>query len=156
MLIKNLVFTAWQLFNKFFDALIPVGDLFIRCWVAKAFIASGLTKIATWSSTLLLFQFEYQVKFLSPQVAAVTSVFIELGISSLLVLGLGGRLPALILFLFNIMAVASYPFLWTDQGYIGLKDHICWGIILLVILLHGTGKLSVDQLIKYFFYSKKR
>ena len=81
-------------------------------------------------------------------------MIIELGISALLILGLGGRIPALILFLFNIMAVISYPLLWTAPGHVGLKDHICWGIILLVILLHGTGKLSLDQLIKYFWIKK--
>jgi putative oxidoreductase len=64
-----------------------------------------------------------------------------------------GRIPALILFLFNIMAVVSYPVLLTPKGYVGL-DHICWGIILLVILLHGTGKLSLDQLIKKIWFRK--
>ncbi len=151
MSLKNLIIKAWNLFNKFFELLTPLGDLFIRCWVAKAFIDSGLTKIASWSSTLLLFQYEYQVPLLSPGIAAAISVCIELGISSLLILGLGGRVPAFILFLFNIMAVISYPVLLTPKGYVGLKDHICWGIILLVILLHGTGKLSLDQFIKWIW-----
>ncbi len=149
MSIKKYILSSWNGFNRFFEILTPLGDLFVRIWVAKAFIQSGLSKIASWSATLLLFQYEYHVPLLSPQIAAVLSVIVELGISSLLILGLGGRIPALILSIFNIIAVISYHVLWTPQGYVGLKDHICWGIILLVILLHGTGKLSLDQLINY-------
>lgn len=155
MTAKDKIIVSWNVFNKFFEFLAPLGDLFIRFWVAKAFISSGLTKILSWSSTLLLFQYEYQVPFLSPAVAAALSVCIEIGISSLLILGLGGRIPALILFLFNIMAVVSYPFLLTAKGYVALKDHICWGLLLLVILLHGPGKLSLDYLIDRWYHRKK-
>jgi putative oxidoreductase len=128
MSLKNLVASSWNLFNKFFELLQPLVDLFIRCWVGKAFLASGLTKISSWQSTLLLFHYEYMVLFLSPAIAASISVIIEIGVSALLILGLGGRITALILFLFNIMAVVSYPILRTPAGYVGLKDHICWGV----------------------------
>jgi putative oxidoreductase len=151
MSLKKIFGSCWHAFNQFFELLTPVGDLFIRVWVGKAFFSSGLIKIASWSTTLLLFRYEYKVPLISPDFAALLAVCIELGISALLILGLGGRLPALILFIFNIMAVISYPFLWTAQGAVGLKDHICWGIILLVILLHGTGKLSLDQLVRHLF-----
>ena len=155
-MLKNFICKSWNLFNRFFEMLQPLGDLFIRYWVANVFIASGLTKIQSWSSTLLLFQYEYMVPFFSPQVSAMISVTVELGISSLLILGLGGRVPALILFVFNIMAVVSYPALRMPSGAVGLKDHICWGIILLVILLHGTGKLSLDELIKWWYRRRKK
>lgn len=154
MELKNFIIKSWDSINKFFETLQPLGNLFIRCWVAKAFIASGLTKIQSWSSTLTLFQYEYMVPFLAPKVAALLSVGVEIGVSFLLILGLFGRIPALILFVFNIMAIISYPFLLTTAGQVGLKDHICWGILLLVILLYGTGKLSLDELIKWWY--KKR
>jgi len=153
MKIKKFISVSWKYFNLFFEKLQPLGDLFIRCWVAKFFIASGMTKILSWSSTLTLFQYEYMVPFLTPAIAASISVVVELGVTTLLILGLGGRLPALVLFVFNIMAVVSYPVLLMKGGEIGLKDHICWGIILLVILLHGTGKLSLDQVI-WWWYKK--
>jgi putative oxidoreductase len=155
MVIKSFVGKSWQAFNNFFILLQPLGDLFIRCWVAKVFITSGLTKIASWDSTLALFQFEYRVPFLTPEIAAILSVCVELGVSIFLILGLGGRIPALILFIFNIIAVISYPVLLMKAGAVGLKDHICWGIILLIILLHGTGKLSVDQLIRWWWQKKQ-
>lgn len=152
MTLKKVMATSWTKFNNFIETLQPLGDLLIRSWVAKAFLLSGYSKVVSWSSTLLLFQYEYHVPFLAPLPAAILSVIIELGVSSLLVLGLGGRLPVLILFLFNLIAVISYPFLLTPEGYVGLKDHICWGIILLMFLLHGTGKWSLDQL---FTHKKK-
>jgi putative oxidoreductase len=65
----------------------------------------------------------------------------------LLVLGLFTRPAALVLFVFNIIAVISYP----DLSEGGLKDHVYWGLLLLVTLFHGPGKLSVDHLIRNKF-----
>jgi len=125
------------------NALAPLVDLGVRLFVASVFFKSGLTKIANWDSTLSLFDNEYAVPLLPPGVAAVLGTGIELGIPVLLVLGLGTRLAALVLFVFNIIAVISYP----DLGAAGLKDHQTWGLLLLVILFHGPGKLSLDHLI---------
>jgi putative oxidoreductase len=47
------------------------------------------------------------------------------------------------LFVFNIVAVISYP----ELNEVGIKDHIYWGILLLVTLLHGPGRFSLDHLI---------
>ena len=58
--------------------------------------------------------------------------------------GDGGRLSAAALFVFNIIAVVSYP----DLGEVGLKDHQYWGLLLLVALLHGPGKISVDHFLR--------
>ena len=60
------------------------------------------------------------------------------------VVGLAGRFSAGVLFIFNIMAVISYPAL----NEVGLKDHVYWGILLLVPLLHGPGKISIDSFIR--------
>jgi putative oxidoreductase len=42
-----------------------------RLFVAKAFFWSGLTKVRDWETTLALFQDEYQVPLVSPQLAAL-------------------------------------------------------------------------------------
>jgi putative oxidoreductase len=63
-----------------------------------------------------------------------------------LALGLGGRLAALGLFIFNIVAVISYP----ELEAAGIEQHQVWGIMLLVTLLHGPGLLSIDALIARF------
>jgi putative oxidoreductase len=68
--------------------------------------------------------------------------FVELCFPVLLALGLGTRVTALVLFVFNIMAVISYPGL----EEVGIKDHQYWGLLMLVPLLHGAGKLSLDYL----------
>ena len=123
--------------------LAPLSNLAIRLWVANVFFKSGLTKIQTWDSTLYLFENEYSVPLLPPDIAAMLGASIELGFPVLLVLGLMGRFSAIVLFLFNIMAVISYP----DLNPAGLVQHQMWGIMLLVPLLQGPGKLSIDHLI---------
>ena len=51
-------------------SLAPAVDLLIRVLVASVFFKSGLTKIAGWESTLSLFENEYAVPLLPPEVAA--------------------------------------------------------------------------------------
>ena len=123
-----------------FDFLSPVADLAVRLWVATVFFKSGLVKIQSWESTLALFTYEYSVPVLSPEMAAYLGTFTELVFPVFLALGLAGRFSAAVLFFFNIIAVISYPAL----NEAGLEQHLVWGIMLLVTLLHGPGKLSLD------------
>ena len=132
------------------DFLTPLGDLVIRLWVAQAFWMSGLTKIQSFDTTIQLFENEYQVPLLPPVVAAYAGTFTELFIPVLLVLGLGGRFAAAVLFVFNIVAVISYP----DLSEAGIMQHQYWGLLLLVTLLHGSGRLSVDHLIRRRFLGR--
>jgi putative oxidoreductase len=134
------------------DRLSPVVDLLIRIFVATVFFKSGLTKIANWAATVSLFENEYAVPLLSPEVAAALGTAVELTFPVLLVLGLGTRLSAFVLFVFNIVAVISYP----DLGEVGLHDHQTWGLLLLVTLLHGAGALSLDHLIGRRFGATRR
>lgn len=129
------------------ETLSPLVDVAIRVLIALVFFKSGLTKIASWDTTLSLFENEYAVPFLPPELAAYLGTAVELGMPVFLVFGLGTRLAALVLFVFNIIAVISYP----DLGEVGLHDHQYWGLFLLVTLLHGPGKLSLDHLIRRRF-----
>ena len=123
-------------------------DLTLRLWVAKVFFDSGLTKIANMDSTVALFENEYKVPVLSPEIAAYLGTAAELSLPVFIALGLATRLSTGALFVFNIIAVLSYPFLLTEDGAVGLRDHIYWGLMMLVILLHGPGRLSIDHLIR--------
>ncbi|MGH8515504.1 MAG: DoxX family protein [Gammaproteobacteria bacterium] len=123
------------------DFLSPAVDLLLRLWVANVFFKAGLTKIQSWESTVLLFTYEYSVPLLSPEIAAVLGAFTELSFPVLLALGLGGRFAAFVLFVFNTVAVISYPGL----NAVGVEQHQIWGLMLLVTLLHGPGKLSLDH-----------
>ena len=132
------------------ESLAPVADLAVRVLVASVFFKSGLTKIASWGTTVSLFENEYAVPLLDPQTAALLGTGIELAFPVLLALGLGSRFAAFVLFLFNIVAVVSYP----DLGDVGLKDHQLWGVLLLIALLHGPGRLSLDHLLRARFGRK--
>lgn len=125
------------------DFLSPLLNLGIRLWVANVFWKSGLTKIQSWETTVMLFTHEYQVPLLSPTIAAATAIVVELVFPVLLAIGLAGRLSALALFVFNAVAVISYP----ELSEAGLKEHYYWGVLLLVPLLYGPGRLSLDHFI---------
>ena len=65
----------------------------------------------------------------------------ELSLPLLLLLGFGTRVTVIALFAFNIVAASSYP----DLSDAGLKDHILWGMLLLVTFFYGPGKLALDH-----------
>lgn len=133
------------------QTLSPLLDLAIRLFIAMIFFKAGLTKIASWENTVALFQNEYMVPLLPPALAAFMATSAELGLPVLLVLGLGARFAAAGLFILNIVAVISYP----DIGEVGLKDHQMWGLFLLVTLLHGPGRLSLDHFIRQRFFAQR-
>lgn len=126
---------------KDLDFLSPAVDLAARLWLADVFWKSGLTKIAGWQTTQMLFTFEYHVPLLPPNAAAALAASVELGGSALLALGLASRFGTAALFVLNFTAVISYP----DLSESGLRDHIFWGILLTLLFFHGPGKLSVDH-----------
>ena len=131
--------------------LAPVFDLALRLYVANVFLKSGLVKLQSWSSTLSLFEYEYAVPLLPPVLAAYLGTAAELALPVLLVLGLGGRLAAIALFIFNWIAVIAYP----DISDAGVKDHILWGWLLAVAFFHGPGKLSLDHLIGRWYRRRR-
>ena len=142
--LRDLIRRASALTAHLENWLTPVYDLGIRLYVASVFFRSGWLKISDWGSTLALFENEYHVPLLSPNVAAIMGAGGELGLSVLLVLGLAGRFGAAGLFVVNLVAVLSYP----DLSDLGRQDHLLWGVLLLVTLLHGPGRLSVDYWLK--------
>lgn len=134
----------FHVFIRFLKHLRPLVDLLARCWVAKIFLQSAIVKISSWQTTLMLFAYEYHVPFLNPNVAAVLGTAAEFILPALLVLGLGGRLMILIFFIYNAIAMGSYPFLWTDAGSVGLSQHISWALLLALLIVNGPGNWSVD------------
>jgi uncharacterized membrane protein YphA (DoxX/SURF4 family) len=45
----------------------------------------------------------------------------------------------------NLVAVISYPRLFTFECPAAINDHLYWGILLLLLLVWGLGTLSVDS-----------
>lgn len=124
--------------------LASILDLAIRLHVANVFFKSGLTKIESWEKTLFLFEYEYRVPFLSTPLAAFLGTFGELVFPVLLAIGLATRFSALSLSLVNVVAVVSY---WhvLGENEAALSAHFYWGLLLLVTILHGPGRLSLDH-----------
>lgn len=135
------------------ELLAPFADLAIRLWAANFFWKSALTKIVVDGqfpfihmspTTILLFENEYQVPVLAPAVAAYFGTGVELVFPILLAIGLGGRLAAVVLFVFNIIAVVSYPDL---EGF-GIVQHQLYGLLLLIPIVRGPGKISIDYFLR--------
>lgn len=122
------------------EALQPLALLLARCYVARVFFLSGLTKLRDWEITVALFTDEYHVPLLPPEVAAVMGTTGELVLPVLLVLGLGGRFAAAGLFVVNAVAAISLP----DIGEAALQQHVFWGSLLIGLLLWGPGRWSAD------------
>lgn len=133
----------WQWMEPPLNALQPLLSLLGRLYVAQVFFLSGLTKIRDWEITLLLFNDEYKVPLLSPEVAAVMGTAGELILPVLLVLGLGGRLAPLGLSVVNVVAVLSLA----EIEPAALQQHISWGIVLAVLAVFGTGRWTLDSLL---------
>ncbi|KZY32080.1 hypothetical protein A3749_07375 [Oleiphilus sp. HI0078] len=120
-----------------------------RLYLAKVFFLAGLSKVKSMDSTLMLFEYEYDVPLIPFDVAAYLSTFAELVFPVLLVIGLAGRFSAGALFVLNIVAVISYP----DISPGGVNDHYFWGAMLLVLVMYGPGKASLDAWIQKRFFA---
>jgi putative oxidoreductase len=123
--------------------------LFIRVYVAWVFLKAGMHKIGDWETTLVLFEYEYQVPLLNFELAAYLATFGELVFPVFLIAGLSTRLIAIALTLVNIIAVVSY-YATLAKGA-GLVWHYLWGSMLLTNVIYGGGFFSIDQWLKAKF-----
>ncbi len=146
---NKLIELYQQAVEKMHGYFTPILLLFTRLWVASVFLKSGYLKITTWDSTLYLFEEEYQVPIIPWELAAYLGTAAEIVLPILMILGLLTRPTALALFVFNIMAVVSYPVLW-DGGF---YDHQLWGAMILMNVVWGAGVISADNLLKKRFTS---
>jgi putative oxidoreductase len=143
----------WQDLIAALVHLQPLVLLLFRLVVALAFWRAGVVKLADPSGTLALFSNTYHVPLLAPQVAATLGTWVELITPWFLIFGLGTRAVAAMLFVYNIIAVVSYPDLWPDGFWTGLigtdfSDHKAWGLMLLAVVAWGPGTLSLDRLLR--------
>ena len=150
----NVKFVAWS--NRivaWLQGAAHLLDLGIRLYVAEVFFRSGLLKVGNWSGTLYLFENEYHVPLLPPEAAAWLGAFGELAFPPLLALGLASRFAALSLSLVNVVAVVSFWHVLGDNEAARMS-HFYWGVMLLVTLLHGPGKLSLDHVLRRRWLSR--
>jgi len=125
-------------------ALLDAIPTDVLCLVARVatfsvFFRSGLTKLSDWSATLMLFENEYHVPILPPHVAAYMAAGMELGLSTLVLVGLFTRLSTFgLLGMIAVIQIFIYPMAW--------PDHIQWFAFMIVIIARGPGRLSLDAL----------
>src|SRR5215471_2145285 len=119
---------------------LAILQLLLRFSIASVFWHSGMTKVASWDTTIALFRDEYMVPILPPEIAASLAAAAELTCPVLLVAGLATRLATLpMLGMTLVIEVFVYPEQWIE--------HLMWASILVFILTRGPGALSLDHLI---------
>lgn len=134
----------WQ--NETFGLLLKLLNpalLVMRLYIAQIFFLSGLTKLRDWDSTLFLFQEEYHVPLLPPELAAYLGTGGELLLSPLLALGLLTRFSTIGLFIVNLAAALSLP----DMTQAAINLHILWGTTIGLLAVLGGGFISADTVV---------
>ena len=115
-----------------------------RLAMTAIFFLSARTKVDGWlhikDSTFFLFENEYALPVLPPELAAYLATYAEHGLSILLVLGLLTRLSALgLLGMTATIQLFVYPDAWST--------HLTWATLLVAVVVKGPGRWSLDQLI---------
>ncbi|UVK89666.1 DoxX family protein [Pseudomonas sp. B21-051] len=155
---NNLITRAIGLMEKIPHSLIA---FIARFSIAAVFWKSGQTKVEGlaidlidgtvqlgWprlaDSTIPLFQSEYHVPLLSPEIAAHMAAFAEHFFPVLILIGFATRFSALALLgMTLVIEVFVYPDAYPTHG--------TWAAVLLYLMATGPGKLSIDHLIARYY-----
>ena len=117
--------------------------LLARIGIAGIFFRSGQTKVDGFTitdSTFFLFEEEYKVPLIPPEIAAYMATIAEHVFPVLLIVGLASRLSALsLLGMTLVIQLFVYPNLW--------PDHALWAAALLYIIARGPGPIALDSLV---------
>lgn len=136
------------LLERLLEPLQPLFLLVTRCYVGWQFLKSGWLKITNWDSTVELFTSEYHVPLLPPVAAAASGALGELIFSALIILGVGGRVGPIGLFMVNVMAVVAYQQVLLAEGFeAALAQHVLWGFMLAMLAILGNGSWTLDRLL---------
>lgn len=151
---------------------LSLNNLIIRFWIGFVFWKSGATKVAGEStfglphsfevlgfnvplvsmpysiteSTYMLFEYEYQVPFISTNFATISATFAEIFLSLMLFIGFGARFAALGLIVMTGVIHFTYEM---------HTSHYLWVMLLAVVLTAGPGKFSFDHLVRKSFLGGK-
>ncbi|KIY41078.1 DoxX family protein [Pseudomonas sp. 10-1B] len=142
------------------------ADLPLRLFLAWEFFESGWEKFNgnNWFSDLQS-SFPFPFDLLPAQVNWQLSMWAELILPLLLLLGLGTRLASAGLMMLTVVAIAAvhWPAHWstlaelaqgyaiTDQGFGNFKLPLIYLVALVPLLLNGAGRLSLDHWLKARF-----
>lgn len=134
----RLLAPVYRLFSYVPESLLLLAS---RVFPAAIFWQSGRTKVdgfALNDTAIFLFQEEYRVPLLAPEVAATLAAVGEHVFPVLLVLGLGTRFAALMLIgMTLVIQTLVYPDAWPTHGV--------WAAALLWVVAKGPGAWSLDR-----------
>ncbi len=116
--------------------------LVARVAIASIFFLSGRTKVSGFldikDSTYVLFQEEYHLPLVPPDLAAHMATYAEHFFPLLLILGLFTRGAALALLgMTAVIEIFVYPDAW--------PTHLSWAALLLLLVARGGGAWSLDR-----------
>lgn len=119
-----------------------VLTLVARVAIAAIFFLSGRTKVSGFldikDSTYVLFQEEYHLPLVPPDLAAHLATYAEHFFPLLLILGLFTRGAALALLgMTTVIEIFVYPDAW--------PTHLSWAGLLLLLIARGGGAWSLDR-----------
>lgn len=128
----------------------PLLALGARLSMAGVFLMSGRTKVEGWltvsDTAVSLFEDEYKLPLLPPELAAHLATYAEHVFPLLLVCGLATRLSAAALLAMTlVIQVFVYPAAWAT--------HLGWATLLLYLVGRGPGALSLDA---WWFGQRRR
>lgn len=116
-------------------------QLAMRISIGFVFFNSGLLKARSFEFAVKLFQDEYRLPLLPPELAARLAMSVEIVVPLFLFAGLATRLATLpLLGMVIVIQVLVYPQAWVE--------HLLWASALVVLLTRGPGVLSLDHLIE--------
>lgn len=116
-------------------------QLAMRISIGFVFFNSGLLKARSFEFAVKLFETEYRLPLLPPELAARLAMSVEIVVPLFLFVGLATRLATLpLLGMVAVIQVLVYPQAWVE--------HLLWTSVLLVLLTRGAGVLSLDHVIE--------
>ncbi|MBC3930776.1 DoxX family protein [Undibacterium curvum] len=124
------------------------GPLFGRVLIALIFVLSGVSKITGFDGTA---GYIASKNLPFPALAAVAAIVVELGGGLLLMLGWRARLSAAAMALFTIAAAVLFHDFWAaapdaaQNQMIHFMKNLSMAGGLLMVVVHGSGPLSVDR-----------
>ena len=130
------------------EALQRFGPLIGRILIAFIFLFAGFGKVTGFEGTV---GYIASKGLPLPQLAAVVAIIVELGGSTMLILGWNARLAAAVLFVFTAMTALFFHNFWAvpaDQAQnqmIHFMKNISMMGGLLFVVVHGSGPLSISK-----------
>lgn len=124
-------------------------QLAMRIAIGFVFFNSGLLKARSFEFAVKLFEDEYRLPLLPPELAARLAMSVEIVVPLFIFAGLATRLATLpLLGMVGVIQLLVYPQAWVE--------HLLWTSVLLVLLTRGPGAFSLDYLIERSLGRKER